>query len=646
MESDAAVTAAEIARLAGVGRAAVSNWRKRHDDFPKPVGGTTTSPTFSLAEVEHWLREQRKTGRLSPHQRLWQNIRGATEDIELTSAIGDIALLLLWMHRAPAMWPTITDTEGVGFTVGLPREVAAACGDIPGGRMTESELSEERAELLGAVGRHAAEHGARETYEFLFTEFLEANSRRMFTTPEPVASLMAHLTLAGEDGVVLDPACGSGSLLLAAADQGSRRVVGQELDEDLARLAAVRLAMNTSDSEVHDGHSLRRDAFEGWQADVALCNPTFGQTDWGYDELTYDPRWEYGLPPRSESELAWVQHALWHVRPGGMVAILMPPAAASRRSGRRIRQELLRRGALRAVVTLPAGEVPGTALGLHLWLLRRPAPGAAPSSDLLLVDTTGQDMDEATEQILDAWAAFSIGSSELSDRAGAIRIIDLLDDLVDCTPGRHLAAALDAEAAGRFTDTHQRLTALAARLPDLLERLTADQADGPALPTISIGELARSRAVRIVHGPGRAPAEPLHIEPGDVVIPLTGPHFQAQVAARNTTTLPDQPVAVLRPDPQALDPDFLAGFLSGPALERHAATSRSGTLRVDLRAVPVPRLPLAEQQRYGAVLRAMSELDRMITDARELGRELTGHLVTGFSSATLRPGSGKHMTSG
>lgn len=52
------VTAAGIARLAGVGRAAVSNWRRRHADFPRPVGGTETSPSFALAEVESWLRKQ------------------------------------------------------------------------------------------------------------------------------------------------------------------------------------------------------------------------------------------------------------------------------------------------------------------------------------------------------------------------------------------------------------------------------------------------------------------------------------------------------------------------------------------------------------------------------------------------------------
>ena len=49
---DTEVTLAEIARIAGVGRAAVSNWRRRHSTFPSRVSGTDSSPLFSLSAVE------------------------------------------------------------------------------------------------------------------------------------------------------------------------------------------------------------------------------------------------------------------------------------------------------------------------------------------------------------------------------------------------------------------------------------------------------------------------------------------------------------------------------------------------------------------------------------------------------------------
>src|SRR5450631_3565170 len=59
------MTAAAIARLAGVGRAAVSNWRRRYPAFPQPVGGSSTSPTFDRAQVEEWLKATGKAGQLA-----------------------------------------------------------------------------------------------------------------------------------------------------------------------------------------------------------------------------------------------------------------------------------------------------------------------------------------------------------------------------------------------------------------------------------------------------------------------------------------------------------------------------------------------------------------------------------------------------
>ncbi len=53
--ADDVVLLAEVARIAGVGRAAVVNWRRRHPDFPDPAGGTTVHPTFARSAVVAWL---------------------------------------------------------------------------------------------------------------------------------------------------------------------------------------------------------------------------------------------------------------------------------------------------------------------------------------------------------------------------------------------------------------------------------------------------------------------------------------------------------------------------------------------------------------------------------------------------------------
>src|SRR3954464_8980854 len=87
------VTGSEIARLAGVTRAAVSNWRRRYDDFPAPAGGGANSPLFALPDVEAWLDRQRKGQGVSEEVQLWQLLRGAYGD-EILGGIADVLRLL------------------------------------------------------------------------------------------------------------------------------------------------------------------------------------------------------------------------------------------------------------------------------------------------------------------------------------------------------------------------------------------------------------------------------------------------------------------------------------------------------------------------------------------------------------------------
>ncbi|WP_259446966.1 SAM-dependent methyltransferase, partial [Streptomyces geysiriensis] len=110
------------------------------------------------------------------------------------------------------------------------------------------------------------------------------------------------------------------------------RLHAQDGAPDLAALTALRLALHTRATvRAAAGDSLRADAFPDLRADAVLCHPPFNERNWGHDELAYDARWEYGFPARTESELAWVQHALARLRDGGTAVLLMPPAAASRR---------------------------------------------------------------------------------------------------------------------------------------------------------------------------------------------------------------------------------------------------------------------------------------------------------------------------
>ncbi|MEV6908506.1 N-6 DNA methylase [Amycolatopsis sp. NPDC051071] len=70
--------------------------------------------------------------------------------------------------------------------------------------------------------------------------------------------------------------------------------------------------------------------------------------------------------PRSESELAWVQHCLAHLHADDTAVVVMSSGAAERSGGRRICAELVRTGVLRAVIALPHGAAPPLHVSLQL----------------------------------------------------------------------------------------------------------------------------------------------------------------------------------------------------------------------------------------------------------------------------------------
>ncbi|WP_051572286.1 N-6 DNA methylase [Cryptosporangium arvum] len=616
MQRSARVTAADIARLAGVGRAAVSNWRKRYRSFPAPVGGTAGSPQFDLEQVEQWLVEQGKLPAVTAEDRLWRNLLAAE---------------------------------------GEPAQALAAAGDhLRGARLMPA------AELRPDLDALSAERGVPDTFAQLWSRFAELPAQRSVTTPDALAELM--VTLAGVGGrTVLDPACGTGRLLRAAVDAGATAVYGQDNDPDATRLADLWLGFGGLSGEIRTGDSLRHDAFAELTVDAVVANLPFGLTDWGHEELGYDRRWEFGVPPRTEPELAWAQHAFAHLRPGGTSVLLMPPSAASRRAGRRIRAEFLRRGALRAVVALPPGAAAPHGIGLHLWILqRRPTPTPA----VLLLDTSELDLAAAVQRAGTAVGRFLDGVEPAEPLAYPVPVIDLLDDEVDLRPSRR--APVDSphrSVTDELRTAGGRLSALVERLPALLPGRTIEApADTPS-PSISIAELARSGAVEIIgplrggddgeavdapllsasdiirRGPATAGtdrvSQRIPLRAGDVVVPMIARPVTAGVVTEDGALL-GRSIYLIRPDLDTIDPWFLAGHLPTAGNERRTS-SLSGTLRLDVRRAQVPRIPIAEQRHHGEVFRRLDALNDALRQATALSAEMTRLTADGLASGKLRP---------
>jgi hypothetical protein len=439
------VTGAEIARLAGVTRAAVSNWRRRYDDFPAPAGGGANSPLYALAEVQEWLDKQRRGQEVSPEVELWQAMRAAYGE-QMVAGLAGVAAML----------------AGEG----------------------ESEVPDDVADRVRVLARTET---PIDLVNGLIERFMDSARRAGSdqVTPERVVRAVCHfLPELPAGGPVFDPACGIGTLLLSVASETGMRCCGQEVDADSARFAQLRADLaGRQDVRIVSGDSLRADEWPDLRARLVVCDPPAGVTEWGREELLLDSRWELGTPSKAEGELAWLQHAYAHTEPGGHVLMVMPASVAYRKAGRRIRSELVRRGIVRQVVALPPGTATSHALPVHLWCLQRPeSPASADTHHTVrLIDLSGNGPDDSLDPRPD----------QLAD----VPLIEFLDDTVDLTPGSHVRSRhLDypREYAALREELNAHLRRLAAALPGLVAGAGEGSLDNAAT---SIADLARAGLV-------------------------------------------------------------------------------------------------------------------------------------------------------
>jgi type I restriction enzyme M protein len=195
---------------------------------------------------------------------------------------------------------------------------------------------------------------------------------------------------AGES--IYDPACGTGGMLLGAIEHVQRaggdartffgKIYGQEKNLTTASIARMNLVLHgIEDFQVVREDTLRSPAFTDSSTgrlatfDCVIANPPFSLKDWGREVWQGDPwgRAEFGLPPESYGDYAWVQHmvASMAVRTGRM-AVVLPQGALFRKDAEgRIRRVLLERDLIEAVIGLAPNIFYGTGLAPAVVVLHR-----------------------------------------------------------------------------------------------------------------------------------------------------------------------------------------------------------------------------------------------------------------------------------
>lgn len=234
-------------------------------------------------------------------------------------------------------------------------------------------------------------------FEWLIGRLAEAEGRSGmdFHVPGSLAEIFARVLAPQPGHLILDPFCGSGTLLSRLALQagvGQVRCAGQHPSPRSLSLCKMNLIFHGIEAtQIQVGNSLRdplRDSSgDLLKADVVLCNPPFGWRNWGGEDLlrSRPELFGGGLNPRGGSEYAFLEHMLSVARKGvGRIGIIVSPGALFRQEERESRRRLVEENLLAAVVGLPPNLFHGTGIPAAILLVDK----AKATDSVLFVDAS------------------------------------------------------------------------------------------------------------------------------------------------------------------------------------------------------------------------------------------------------------------
>ena len=250
-------------------------------------------------------------------------------------------------------------------------------------------------------------------YEYLISNFASNAGKKAgeFYTPHEVSLLMSdiiaeHLKDRNEIKIY-DPCSGSGSLLITIGksvskhleDRDSIKYYAQELKENTYNLTRMNLVMRGIKPDnivVRNGDTLEEDwpyfddtdpsgTYDPLYVDAVTSNPPYSQK-WSPSGKDTDERFaEYGLAPKGKADYAFLLHDLYHVKPNGIMTIVLPHGVLFRGGEEgEIRKKLIEKNKIDAIIGLPANIFFGTGIPTIIMVLKP----RKDNDDVLIIDAS------------------------------------------------------------------------------------------------------------------------------------------------------------------------------------------------------------------------------------------------------------------
>ncbi|WP_436418130.1 type I restriction-modification system subunit M [Petrimonas sulfuriphila] len=250
-------------------------------------------------------------------------------------------------------------------------------------------------------------------YEYLIGMFAANAGKKAgeFYTPHEVSLLMSEIIadhLKDKKEIqIYDPTSGSGSLLINIGksvakhvdDENNIKYYAQELKQNTYNLTRMNLVMRgllPHNIVTRNGDTLEDDwpyfeesdpigSYNPLYVDAVVSNPPYSQK-WDSDNKDADPRYaSYGLAPKGKADYAFLLHDLYHVKPEGIMTIVLPHGVLFRGGEEGvIRKNLIERNNIDAIIGLPSNIFFGTGIPTIIMVLRQKRE----RTDVLIVDAS------------------------------------------------------------------------------------------------------------------------------------------------------------------------------------------------------------------------------------------------------------------
>jgi len=250
-------------------------------------------------------------------------------------------------------------------------------------------------------------------YEYLISMFAANAGKKAgeFYTPHEVSLLMSEIVadhLKGRGKIkIFDPTSGSGSLLINIGnsvakyvdDENNIKYYAQELKQNTYNLTRMNLVMRgilPDNIVTRNGDTLEEDwpffdendpvnTYDPLYVDAVVSNPPYSQA-WDPSNKEADPRYaRFGLAPKGKADYAFLLHDLFHIRPDGIMTIVLPHGVLFRGGEEgTIRKNLIENNHIDAIIGLPANIFFGTGIPTIIMVLKQNRD----NTDILIVDAS------------------------------------------------------------------------------------------------------------------------------------------------------------------------------------------------------------------------------------------------------------------